>query len=90
MAKTSFAELAESMVKLQERKNQDYGSAYYDNLEDEGLGAARIAIGNKFRRFKHLSMPGTDPQVGEKLEDTLIDLAAYALMTAEWLKNKEE
>lgn len=84
----SFEELAKEMVELQSRKNQDYGNAYFENLDDEDLAAARIAIGNKWRRFKHLSM-GDVQQVDEKVEDTLIDLATYALMTVQWLKNKE-
>lgn len=84
----TFKEITDSIVELQSRKNQDYGNAYFDNLDDEDLAAARIAIGNKWRRFKHLSM-GDIQQVDEKIEDTLIDMAAYAIMTVQWLKNKE-
>ena len=65
-----------------------YTFQHFENLDEEDLAAARIAIGNKWRRFKNLSKQGK-AEIDEKLEDTLIDLAAYALMTAQWIKNKE-
>ena len=86
--KFTFQHVAQQMIDLQTKKNSDYGNAYYENLDEENLAAARIAIGNKWRRFKNLSKQGK-AEIYEKLEDTLIDLAAYALMTAQWIKNKE-
>lgn len=82
----TFENIAKEMVALQKRKNHDYGNAYYENLEDEQLAAARIAIGNKWRRFKHLSAITDKGEVNESLEDTLIDMASYALMTIQWMR----
>ena len=86
--KYTFQHVAQQMIDLQDKKNKDYGNAYFENLNEEDLAAARIAIGNKWRRFNNLSKQGK-AEIDEKLEDTLIDLAAYALMTAQWIKNKE-
>lgn len=86
--KFTFQHVAQQMVDLQTKKNSDYGNAYYENLDEENLAAARIAIGNKWRRFKNISIKQENAQIDEKLEDTLIDLAAYALMTVQWIKNK--
>ena len=86
--KYTFQHVAQQMIDLQDKKNKAYGNAYFENLDEENLAAARIAIGNKWRRFKNLSKQGK-AEIDEKLEDTLIDLAAYALMTAQWIKNKE-
>ena len=86
--KYTFQHVAQQMIDLQDKKNKDYGNAYFENLNEENLAAARIAIGNKWRRFNNLSKQDK-AEIDEKLEDTLIDLAAYALMTAQWIKNKE-
>lgn len=86
--KYTFQHVAQQMIDLQDKKNKDYGNAYFENLDEENLAAARIAIGNKWRRFNNLSKQGKS-EIDEKLEDTLVDLAAYALMTVQWLKNKE-
>lgn len=86
--KYTFQHVAQQMIDLQDKKNKDYGNAYFENLDEENLAAARIAIGNKWRRFNNLSKQDK-AEIDEKLEDTLIDLAAYALMTAQWIKNKE-
>lgn len=88
--KYTFGQVAQELIDLQNKKNTDYGGAYFENLDDEGLAAARLAIGNKWRRFKHLSMPGSEAQVKESLEDTLIDMAGYALMTVIWLREQSE
>ena len=86
--KYTFQHVAQQMIDLQDKKNKDYGNAYFENLDEENLAAARIAIGNKWRRFNNLSKQDK-AEIDEKLEDTLIDLAAYALMTEQWIKNKE-
>ena len=84
----TFADVTQEMINLQSAKNHDYGGAYYENLDDEKLAAARIAIGNKWRRFKNISNI-QDRNVNEPLEDTLIDLASYAIMTVQWLRKHD-
>ena len=56
--KYTFQHVAQQMIDLQDKKNKDYGNAYFENLDEEDLAAARIAIGNKWRRFKNLSKQG--------------------------------
>ena len=53
--KYTFQHVAQQMIDLQDKKNKDYGNAYFENLDEENLAAARITIGNKGRRFKNLS-----------------------------------
>jgi hypothetical protein len=44
-------------------------------------------MSDKFNRFKSLMRCGSTARVeDEKIEDTLMDLAAYAIMTVEWIK----
>jgi hypothetical protein len=70
------------------RKNADYGNSFEESLNEEGIIASKIRMGDKWLRFKQLSK-GVEPQVkDEALRDTLLDLANYAIMTVMWLDNK--
>lgn len=73
--------LCEQLTDVYERKNRDYGDTFHESFVEEGMAMVRIRIGDKFGRLKTLSR-GADVQVkDESLEDTLMDLANYALMT---------
>ncbi|MDO4465549.1 MAG: DUF1599 domain-containing protein [Bacillota bacterium] len=85
----AFEKITEHMVQTFIRKNHDYGNSFFEDLEDENdLGPARYAIGNKWRRFKQLSM-NKDAQVDESIEDTLLDMANYCVMTLMWLQDRK-
>ena len=80
-----FANEAKQCVELYSRKNHDYGNSFEQSLNEEGLAASRIRMGDKWNRFKQLSK-GAQAQVNdESLRDTLIDMANYAIMTVMWL-----
>ncbi len=67
---------------LYERKNHDYGDSFHETFMEEGMAAPRIRLGDKFRRFKTLTLAAGERRVDdESVRDTLIDLANYALMT---------
>lgn len=66
-------------------KNHDYGNSFEQSLNEEGLAAARIRMGDKWNRFKELSK-GKEAKISdESIHDTLIDLANYAIMTIMWM-----
>lgn len=77
------------MVEVFKKKNHDYGNSFEESLNEEGLAASRIRIGDKWRRFKTLSK-GEKAQVNdESLRDTLLDMANYAIMTVMWLDKQQ-
>lgn len=84
-----FKDITKRMTDIFRRKNHDYGNSFELSLDDEGLAAARIRMGDKWNRFKNLSkmtMGEDKPQVrDESLRDTLLDLANYAIMTVIWM-----
>jgi hypothetical protein len=83
----TFEQLANQLVDTQKRKNADYGSSFDQTLDEFGLVASATRMSDKFNRFKSLMRCGSTARVeDEKIEDTLMDLAAYALMTVEWIK----
>ena len=80
-----FEAITKKMHSIFRKKNHDYGNSFEQSLNDEGLAASRIRMGDKWNRFKQLSK-GAEAQVNdESLRDTLIDMANYAIMTVMWL-----
>lgn len=83
----TFEHLANKLIETQKRKNADYGSSFDQTLDEFGLVASATRMSDKFNRFKSLMRCGSTARVeDEKIEDTLMDLAAYAIMTVEWIK----
>lgn len=78
--------LCTKLNQIYEKKNHDYGDSFHKTFEDEGYAMARIRLSDKLERFKTLTKMGTlcskEQKVrDESIEDTLMDLANYALMT---------
>ena len=71
-------------------KNADYGNIFEDSLNEFGLVAGIVRIGDKYNRLRTLSRMDTRGRVSESLSDTLLDMANYAVMTAVWLQGIEE
>lgn len=80
-----FKDITDNMLSIFKKKNHDYGNSFEISLDEEGLAASRIRIGDKWNRFKSLSK-GAKAQVNdESLKDTLLDMANYAIMTVMWM-----
>lgn len=70
------------------KKNSDYGDAFGKSIDKHGMKAAIVRMEDKLGRLDTLTS-GTDQQVfDEKVEDTVLDLANYAIMTAMYLIEK--
>lgn len=86
---SKFKSITEKMAETFRKKNHDYGNSFEQSLNEEGLAASRIRMGDKWNRFKQLSK-GAKAQVNdESLRDTLIDMANYAIMTVMWLDKQK-
>ena len=83
-----FNELATDMCKLYENKNTDYGDSFNISCTKYGPIAALTRMSDKFNRIETLILKRQEQKVeDEKLEDTLVDLANYAMMTILWLRD---
>lgn len=70
-------------------KNADYGDVFNKSLDNHGLTAAIVRMEDKMGRFSNLAGRPASMQVSdESLEDTLLDLANYAIMTVMWMKQQ--
>ena len=84
----AFKDIINTMYDIFIKKNHDYGNSFEQSLDEEGLAASRIRMGDKWNRFKQLSK-GVKAQVNdESIRDTLLDMANYAIMTVMWLDKK--
>lgn len=92
-----FRKVTEKMADLYSKKNADYGDSFTQSLNEFGLVAGIVRIGDKFNRIKNLTKQSnapensgieTTPQVrDESIKDTLLDLACYSVMALVWLEN---
>lgn len=89
--KEQHREYVELIHRTYIRKNSDYGDSFSESMDEYGLTSALIRMGDKMSRLKSLSKHTGSAQVlDESLQDTLLDLANYAIMTAIWLKEQDE
>ena len=83
-----FDGICQEMMELHRRKNNDYGNAAQKSYNKFGIISYVVRLCDKMNRLETLTKPGAEQKVeGEKIEDTLMDLAAYAIMAIESLRN---
>ena len=88
---THFLAITERMADTFRRKNTDYGNSFFDSLDEDGLLVAKIHLSEKVNRLSTLLSKKTEPQVkDERIEDTLLDMANYAVMTIMWMDNEQK
>lgn len=79
MEKEIFKQITNEMLDLYIKKNTDYGSSVTDTYKDYGLVAFLVRMSDKMNRLKTLYRQPAQVS-GEKIEDTLLDLANYAIL----------
>lgn len=85
---TNFNDILTEMDQLYQAKNHDYGNSFDKSLDTFGLIASVVRLSDKFNRL--VTLTKSEARVAnEKLEDTLIDLANYSIMTVMWLRNND-
>lgn len=80
-----FIDITNSLTKIYQAKNQDYGNSFEKSLYKFGLVASIIRLSDKMNRIESLSQKKAKVE-SESIEDTLLDLANYAIMTVIWLR----
>ena len=83
-----FDGICKDLMALHARKNKDYGNAAHESYKEFGLISYVIRLNDKMKRLKTLTKPGVEQEVkSESIEDTLMDLAAYAIMAIESMRS---
>lgn len=81
-----FREIAEEIASLYEVKDNAYGDSFGDTYEKLGIVSAATRISDKTNRLCRLVTNPHIDDLGESIKDTLMDLAAYSIMTIMKLK----
>lgn len=84
-----FNAYTEFMLNTFESKNHDYGNSFEKSLDEDGILVSKIRVGDKVNRFVQLST--NKGKVGdESIQDTLLDMANYSMMSVMWLYDNYE
>jgi hypothetical protein len=76
-----FKQLTGEMCALYARKNKDYGDSFTEMYKEWGAMYPMSRMQEKLRRATQILRSGEAQVKEEKVTDTLLDLANYALMT---------
>ena len=83
-----FEDITIEMRNIFEKKNADYGNSFSEQYQEYGLVSSCIRLEDKMRRLKRLN--NNEAQVkSESIEDTLLDMANYAIMTVMELRKQK-
>lgn len=83
--------LLDDIHSLYIKKNHDYGDSVHDTYEKYGLVSFLVRMEDKLNRVRTLTSKDDGMKVNdEKIEDTLQDLANYAILALLELKMKEK
>lgn len=78
-----YNRIVEKMQKTFLAKNHDYGNSFattWREFGDKGPITGVAQISHKYHRLLNLAL-GTKPQVDESIDDTLMDMANYCILT---------
>lgn len=74
--------ICEQLGVIYAKKNADYGDSFAKSMKEYGMTMPCIRLEDKLNRLKSLTIGNNSQQVNdESIEDTLLDLANYAIMT---------
>lgn len=86
-----FGNLAKQITETYEKKDTDYKGSYHESVERFGYVAGIIRMTDKLNRAENLLLGDKEAHVNdESAVDTLLDLAAYAIMTAMEVINRKK
>jgi hypothetical protein len=77
----THAGICSELTALYERKNHDYGDSFGKSFKEYGMAMPCIRLEDKLNRLKALTRSGNQQVSDESIDDTLMDLANYAIMT---------
>lgn len=74
---------------IYQQKNKAYGNSFGDTYKDLGIISAVTRISDKFNRLKTLARNQDIDCNDESINDTLLDMANYCVMTYMELENEK-
>lgn len=84
--KNPFKKYTDHLAETLQSKNVAYGDSFTKSVDDYGLKVIGIRLSDKYNRVKHLVNSGELKENDESLEDTLLDMAGYSILSLKYLK----
>lgn len=85
-----FKQISSQICKLYETKNAAYGNSFGDTYKKLGIVSAVTRISDKYNRLCNLATNPDIDNLGESIDDTLRDMAAYCIMTLIELRDDDK
>lgn len=79
-------ELLDTMHDIYVKKNHDYGDSVHETYERYGMTSFLVRMEDKMNRIRTLDGTNDVKVSDERMEDTLLDLANYAILAIIELK----
>jgi hypothetical protein len=76
-----FLNIVLKMFYTYRAKNTDYGSSFDELFDEFGMTSALLRLKDKYNRLKAITANGDIKVKDESIQDTLMDLANYAILT---------
>jgi DNA-directed RNA polymerase delta subunit len=76
-----FSNIIGELFDIYKKKNKDYGNSFTDLYQKFGLTSSVIRLSDKLNRLENLCKTETIEVKDESINDTLMDLANYAILT---------
>lgn len=74
-------EICNKLRTIYQDKNEAYGDSFGKTYRELGIISAVTRMSDKMERIKALVMGAENRVLDEKLEDTILDLANYCILT---------
>ena len=78
---TQHYAICQKLNQIYKAKNHDYGDSFGDTYKKLGIISAVTRLSDKMNRLMSLAVKHDAQVKDEKIEDTLLDMANYAIMT---------
>jgi hypothetical protein len=87
---TDFRAIANELSDLYAKKNAAYGNSFGETFGKLGIISAITRISDKYNRLVNLTTHPDIDNLGESIDDTLMDTAAYCIMTLVELRKHKQ
>lgn len=87
---TDFRTIANELSDLYAKKNAAYGNSFGETFGKLGIISAITRISDKYNRLVNLATHPDIDNLGESIDDTLMDTAAYCIMTLVELRKHKQ
>lgn len=86
----TFESISKELCDLHSSKDSDYGGSFSKTFETFGLTSSCIRLSDKVNRLNSIVSKSSQKITDESVEDTLKDLASYAIMTIVELRKEKK